>query len=69
MDIVRREHIIRHIPLIEIDMRPLTTLCLMTGDGIGKLHLQGVVVTVFFQFLDLICLPGYIAIVFQHGII
>ena len=47
VDIIGREHLVGHIPLIEIDMRPLTTLRLMTGDGIGELHLQGVVVTVF----------------------
>ena len=64
MDIISGEHIIGHIPLVEIDMRPLSTLCLMTGDGIGELHLQSIVITVFLDFLDTVGLSGNITIVF-----
>ena len=39
MDIIRREHIIRHIPLVEIDMCPLSTLRLMTGHCVGVFDL------------------------------
>ena len=52
MDIVGREHIIHHIALIQIHMCPLSTLGLVTGHGIGELHLKGVVVTVALQFFN-----------------
>ena len=52
VDIVGCEHIIRHIPLIEIHMCPLSALGLMTGHGIGELHLKGIVITVALQFFD-----------------
>ena len=68
MDVVRSEHIVGHVALIEIDVRPLSALSFVTGDGIGELHLQGVEITVGLQFCDAVCLERYIGIVFHHGI-
>ena len=56
MDIVGGEHVVCHIALIQIDMRPLATLSFVAGDGIGELNLKGVVVTVALQFFDAFCL-------------
>ena len=68
VDVVGGEHIVCHISLIEIDMGPLTTLGFMTCNCIGKLDLKVVVVTVALQFLDEVCLIGYVGIILQNGI-
>ena len=34
MHIIGRKHVVGHVSLIQIDMRPLPTLRLMTGDGV-----------------------------------
>ena len=47
MNIIGGEHIVRHIALIDIHMRPLTTLCLVTSGSIGKFHLQSIIIAVF----------------------
>ena len=49
-------------------MRPLSALSLVTGDGVGILHLQGVVVTVGLEFRDAVCLDGDVGVVFHHGV-
>ena len=69
VDVVGGEHVVCHITLIEIDMGPLTTLGFMASDCIGELDLKGVVVTVALQFLDAVCLIGYVGIILQNGIV
>ena len=44
-------------------MRPLSTLRLMTGDGIGKLHLQGIVKLVLPDCFHPVCLERNILII------
>ena len=39
VDLVGGEHVVGHIALIQIDVRPLSALSFMAGDGIGKFHL------------------------------
>lgn len=46
MDIVGREHVVGHVALVNIYVRPLSALCLMTCYGIGILYLQGIVTRV-----------------------
>ena len=66
MDIIGSKHIVRHIPLIYIDMRPLSTLCLMTGNGIGKLHLQSIEIRILPDCLHTVCLQWYVLIIFLY---
>ena len=47
-------------------MRPLTALCLVTSGGIGKLHLQGIVVAVGLDLLQAVSLQGNVGIVGHH---
>ena len=66
MDIVGREHIVRHIALININMCPLPALCLITGDGVCKLDLQGIIVFVFLDGLHPVSLQRNVRIVFFY---
>ena len=68
MDIVGGEHVVSHVTLVEIDVRPLSTLGFMAGDGIGEFYLKGVIVTVRLQLLDTVSLMRNICIVLHHGI-
>ena len=52
VDIVGCEHVIRHIPLIQIHMCPLPALGFMASHGIGELDLKSIVVTIALQFFD-----------------
>ena len=69
VDIVGTEHIVRHIALIKIDVRPLSALCLMTGHGIGILYLKSVIIFIALQFFDAVGLKGHIGIILQHRLI
>ena len=66
VDVVGREHLIGHVALVEIDVCPLPALCLVAGDGVAELHLQGVVVSVLTDFLHAVGLQRYVGIVLQH---
>ena len=68
-EIVGSQHVIRHIPLIQKDPFPLSTLRLVTSDGIGILQLQSVEINIFFQLLHPITFQRDIRIVLHHGII
>ena len=68
VDIVGGEHIVRHIALIEIDVRPLSALRFMAGDGIGKLYLKGVVIAIALHLLDALYLLGDVCIILDHSI-
>ena len=68
MDVVGGEHVVGHVTLVEIDVRPLSTLGFMAGDGIGEFYLKGVIVTVRLQLLDTVSLMRNICIVLHHGI-
>ena len=50
-------------------MCPLSALCLMAGDGIGELYLQGVIILISLQFLDALYLQWLVGIVLHHGMI
>ena len=50
-------------------MCPLSALRLMTRGCIGKLHLQGIVVTVFAQLFQTVGLEWNVGIVLQYLII
>ena len=50
-------------------MRPLAALRLMTGNGIGELHLQGIVVAIFLHFLHTLRLLWDVGIVGQNALI
>ena len=52
VDIVGGEHVVGHIALIQIDVRPLSALSFMAGDGIGKFHLKGIIVTIRLHLFD-----------------
>lgn len=43
MNVVGREHVVCHVALIDVYVRPLPALCLMAGYGVGILYLQGIV--------------------------
>lgn len=66
MDIIGSKHIIRHIALVYIDMRPLSALRFMTGNGISKLHLQSIEIWVLPDCLHTVCLQGYVLIIFLY---
>ena len=42
MEIVGREHVVGHVALVYIHMRPLSALSLMTCHGISIFHLEGI---------------------------
>ena len=69
MEIVGCEHIIGHIALVDVDVCPLSALCLVTSDGIAVFHLQGVVVRVAAQGFQTILLQGNVGIVFHYVLI
>ena len=56
MNVVRREHVVGHITLVEIYVLPLSALCFMAGDGIGILYLKGIEMVVFAHCFHLFCL-------------
>ena len=66
VDIIGREHVVRHITLIHINMRPLSALRLMAGHGIGKLHLQGIEELVLTNRLHPIRLERNVLIIFFY---
>ena len=66
VDIIGREHVVRHVTLIHINMRPLSALRLMAGHGIGKLHLQGIEELVLENRLHPIRLERNILIIFFY---
>lgn len=66
MDIIGSKHIIRHIALVYIDMRPLSALRFMTGNGIGKLHLQSIEIRILPDCLHTVCLQWYVLIIFLY---
>ena len=68
MDVVRSEHVVGHIALVYVHVRPLSALRLVAGYGVGELHLQGVVVHVFAYALHAVGLEGYVLIVFLYGV-
>ena len=66
VDVVGRKHVVRHIPLIHINMRPLSALRLMASYGIGKLHLQGIEEPVLPDCLHSIRLERNVLIIFFY---
>lgn len=66
VDIIGREHVVRHVTLIHINMRPLSALRLMAGHGIGKLHLQGIEELVLANCLHPIRLERNVLIIFFY---
>ena len=66
MDIVGSEHVVGHVALIDIDVRPLSALSLVACHGIGILHLQGIVIRVLAQRLKPVRLQGQVLIVSHH---
>ena len=69
MNIIGGEHIVRHIALIDIHMRPLTTLCLVTSGSIGKFHLQSIIIAVFLHLFQSVLFLGDISIILHHCLI
>ena len=69
MDIVGGKHIIGHVTLIYIDVRPLTTLGLMTSNGIGIFYLESVIVLIALQFLYALNFLWHISIIFHNSIV
>lgn len=68
VDIVRREHIVGHVALVNIYVRPLAALCLVAGYGIGELNLQGVVVRVGTQTLHAVGTARLVGIILKYGV-
>ena len=66
VDVVGREHVVGHVALIDVDMRPLAALRLVTGHGITVLHLQRIVVDIVPQGFDAVGLEGYVGIVLHY---
>ena len=62
------EQVVGHISLVDKDRGPLAALCLVTGEGIGELHLEGVEVGVFPHHAQPLRLDGHIGIVLHHGV-
>ena len=51
-EVVGREHLLRDVALVYVDVAPLSALCLVAGDGVGILYLQCIVVDIL---LDALC--------------
>ena len=66
VDIVGSEHLIGHIALIEVDVRPLSALRLVTGDGISELDLHSIVVLVLTNLPHAVGFQRNIGIVCHH---
>ena len=67
VNIVGSKHIIGHISLVHIYMRPLSALCLMAGHGIGVLDLQGIEISILANRLHAVGLQWHkVLIVFLH---
>ena len=66
MYIVGRQHIVRHVSLVDVYVRPLAALCLVARHGIGILYLQGIVVGVFLKLLVALGLGAYVGIIEHH---
>ena len=56
----------RHIALIYENALPLSALCLVTGNGIGILHLQSVVIGIFLNLPAPLLPVGYLRIIIPH---
>ena len=63
MNIVGREHFLGHIALVDIDMRPLPALRLVTGHRIGIFYLQRVEIRVGLEFFYAVALSRNVSIV------
>ena len=69
VQVVGSEHVVSHVTLVDIDMRPLTALCLVTSDGIGELHLQGIVVAILLQLVQAVLLQRDVRVVVHHAVV
>ena len=69
MAVVGCQHVVGHVPLVDIDVRPLSALRLVAGDGVGVLHLQGIVEPVLLEFLHALRLEAYVVVVGQHAFV
>ena len=54
-EVVGCEHILREIALLNEDCVPIASLCLVAGECVGELDLQGVLVFVLFYHLSYYC--------------
>lgn len=68
VDIVGREHVVGHVALVNIYVRPLSALCLVAGNGIGILYLQGIVTRVLPYLLQAVGFQRHILIVFHNSV-
>ena len=63
MCVIRRHHLRRDVSLVEINVRPLSALGLMTGHGVGILHLNSVEKVVLSQLFQSLLLGRYIVVI------
>ncbi len=68
VDIVGSEHLVCHISLIHIYMRPLPALRLMARHGVCIFYLHGIIVFICLQTLQPVGLSWYIGVIGHHGI-
>lgn len=58
-EVVGTKHVVGHEALIDEDVGPLTSLCLVAGDGIGVLDLECIEVWVLLHSLDAFSFCGF----------
>ena len=68
MDIVRREHIVGHVALVDIYVRPLSALRLVAGYGVCVFYLDGVEIGIFPYGFHAVSLSGYVGIVLFYSL-
>ena len=62
------QHLLGDVADIQENVHPLSALCLVAGDGIGKLDLQDVVVRVGLHLFHLARLCRYVVVIFKDGV-
>ena len=66
--IIRSQHLLGHISLIQENPLPLSALSLMTGYRISIFYLQGIVMRVFLHLLHPLAFGRQIGVILQDGI-
>ena len=69
VDIVGGKHIIGHVTLVYVNVRPLTTLGLVTSNGISIFYLESVIVLIALQFFYALNFLWHISIIFHNSIV
>ena len=68
MDIVRREHIVGHVALVDIYVRPLSALCFVAGYGVCVFYLESIEIGIFPYGFHAVSLSGNVSIVLFYSL-